>query len=556
MDTLLVKDPRINVVSHTAKEHLVVQGASRITEYVQPSNSYSSRQANWSFQPPSTKTIVDRNFRVRSYIRVTTEGADLDLGTRDALRQFPLASIMTTLEVKLNGGSLSESVGRKIHAMLCYNNGVHERSCWSTSPAMPDAYQKPGDWRLYGSGKSPLTKYGENSSEDTRGGFPVNLVSPTVAEFVVTEPLFMAPFDTGCGSGVEGFVNVNQIDITMSWDNNLRKVFTHDNTAPDTLTNITVEFYQQPELLVRYMTPDQNQPLPALQVLPYLKYNDFPKERTIGAGVTTNVNTDTFKFNQIPKKIMIFARRSNATTDYTTSDSFGIIKKISLLWNNESSLLQSATQQDLWQISRRNGCNLSWSAWSKYRGSVFMGEFGVDIGLIQGLSAGVMGQFTLQANVEVENPTDESIDYEIFVSILLAGSVELSENALATNLGNLTVAAVEDAELGDEITHADAAAASGGGFFTDISHFFNKLSRGVQDVSKVAAAAAPVVGMVNPGAGAVLGLGSAVGQSSGALGRALTGGRLAGGSMAGGRLAGGSMAGGRLAGGRLQRRRR
>lgn len=545
MDTLLVQDPRTRIVEHTAKEHIIVKGGTRVTEYTQTSNSYSQNSVNWSFQPPSTKMIVDRKFLLRTYIRVTPVGTTFNIGTDDALRQFPLASIMGTLDVKLNGGSLSDNVADRIHAMMTYNNDVRSRNgWWSQSPCMPDAFQQLDDYRILGSGKCPLKDYGENSQEDTRGGFPYTITpgDANSRDYVLTEPLFMSPLSTNPLSDEEGFVNINQIDIQIRWVSELNRIFTHaleavvDPPLPP-LTDVIVTFYQAPELLIRYITPDQNQPLPALQVLPYYKYNDFPKQPfTLQPQEERTVTSDTLKFNQIPRKIMMFARRSRGSSNFLAADAFANIKNISILWNNESNLLTSATEQQLFQISKRNGSNLTYSQWHEYRGSVFMGEFGTDIGLIQGLSPGVMGQYTLQATVVLKNTNSEPVEYEFFLTTVLEGSVELTENSLAVNLGNITVDAVEQAQFGPEVAHAHAQDANGGGFFTDMKHFFNKLSRGVQTASQVAGAIAPGLSMINPALGAAVGTGANIGGQIGGMGRQLTGGALSGGSMSGGRL--------------------
>lgn len=543
MDTILVRDNRTNVVSHQSKEHVIFQGASRVTEYIQVSNSYNNNQANWSFQPPSTKIIVDRRFLLRAYVRVTPVGGDFQFGTNDALRQAPLASIMENLDVRLNGGSLADNISDRIHAMLCYNNNAIDRTCnWSTTPIMPDAYQDLNDWTLYGSAKNPLADYGESGVEDPRGGFPS---TPTVGmpgsyDFVITEPLFLSPLNAAPSQDDEGFVNVNQIDVKMRWLANLNRIFSHASSG-DPLTDVTVSFYQAPELLIRYFTPDQNQALPNLQVLPYIKYNDFVRQGITlqpdgTPGSSQTIVSDTIKLNQIPAHILLFARRSRGTTTFATADSFANISAVSLLWNNESNLLTSATEQQLYQISKRNGLNLTYPQWNKYRGSVFKCQFGLDVGLIQGLSPGVMGQFTLQATVTFNNKNTVPVEYEFYLTTLLVGSAELTENSLALNLGNLTVEAVENAEYGPQVSHSDAMTSGGGSFFTSMKHFLNKLSRGVQVVGKLGQAVAPGIGMINPAIGAAVGVGSSIARDVGNIGRNATGGGLAGGAMAGGRM--------------------
>ena len=533
MDTLLIRDPRINVTEHTDKEHIIISGASRVTEYTQTANSYTSSQVNWSFQPPSTKIIVDRYMRIRARLRLTSTGAPFDLGTTDALRQFPLASIMDTLEMKINGATINDSVANRIHAMLCYNNDArHRNACWSQTAAMPDQFQEYGDWSTYGSARNPLSDYGENSAEMARGGFPlIEQVSANEIVVEVCEPLFLSPLLAGCEMESEGFVNINQFDVYIRWVNDLSRLFSHDVINGGAITNIAVEFDTAPELLVRYFTPNQNQSLPNLQVLPYTKYNDYIKNNIniVSGGSNSNIISDTVKMNQIPRKLMIYLRNSVSSADYTTSDSYANISHIELLWNNESNLLASATENDLFQISKRNGCNLTWPQWHKYRGSVFVAEFGTDIGLVQGLSPGVMGQFTLNVKLTANNVSSSDGTYDFYMSPLYEGTVEITENAMAINLGNLTVNAVEQAEYGPEVSASHAVNAEGGGFFTDMKHFFNKLSRGVQSVSGIATALAPGLSMINPALGAGVGAGAALANQVAGNVRGATGGGISGG---------------------------
>jgi hypothetical protein len=466
---------------------------------------------------------------LRCKLKIVSNNGNFEVGVKDGLRSFPLNSIIDTLDVKINGGSISDSVGDRLHAMLTYNNDAQKRTnCWTQSPSMPDYYQEYKDWVDYGSSKNALSDYGENSLEDTRGGFPADSSTATEFVYTLTEPLMMSPFLSGCEEESEGFTNINQIDISIRWSPILEKVWSHDVTGTSD-AGVTVTFQAAPELLVQYLTPDMNMPIPSLQVLPYSKHNDYVKSMgTILSSNSQTQITDTIKLNQIPRKLMLFARRARGTMSSEISDNFARIDKISLLWNNESNLLSSASTQDLHRISRRNGCNLTWSQWNKYRGSVFVAEFGTDIGLAQGLSPGVLGQFTLSAQVDVTNVSDTANDFELFMCTVLDGSVEISENSLAVSLGNLTVDDVLKAEGGDEIHHTHV---KGGSFFTGMKHFINKLSRGVQKGARAVEGVAPAIGTFNPQVGAALGTSARGVRELASLARKASGGRLSGGVL-------------------------
>ncbi len=387
METIKVIEPRCNVKADVEKNHGVLMGAMRVNQQVNPADSWGSVgtqpvQALWTINPPSTQTIVDRNMKVRAYFEVTVD-QDLQLGTNDALRQFALSSLCDVLSVQINGENISDNCSDKLHAMLCYGNNADGRnSQCSTTPTMPDNYKKYGDWGLYGSAKNPLSAYGENSSEDARGGFPVQVISPRVFRVVLTENVLLSPFLSPFGRQDEGFVNINQINISYRWKSNLSQILSHSSLGA-AITSVGVTMYQAPEILTTYLTPDLTQAIPQLQVLPYYNSQDYIKNiGSLADGQSTRVISDSIRLSQIPRKLYLFVRHQRSTSTQNTSDSFLKISGLSILWNNQSGLFSGATEQDLFEISKRNGLNLTYPQWSKYRGGVMCIEFGKDIGLL------------------------------------------------------------------------------------------------------------------------------------------------------------------------------
>lgn len=540
MEAIKVVEPRVNVKSQDAKEHVVLMGGLRVNEQVNPADSWGSAgatpvQALWTINPPSSKTIVDRCMKVRCYFEVKTD-QDLQLSTNDALRQFALSSLCDVLSVQINGENISDNVSDKLHAMLCYGNTAEDRNgqC-STTPTMPDAYKQYADWATYGSAKNPLSNYGENGAEDPRGGFYVDVIDARTFRVVLCENIMLSPFLSPFQQQEEGFVNVNQINISYRWKSDLSQILSHSSLG-NAITTVSVSMYQAPEILTTFITPDLTQPIPQLQVLPYYNSQDYLKSYpNIASGSTVKVISDSIKLSQVPRKLYLFVRNQRSSSNQNTSDSFLKIKGLSILWNNQSGLFSSASEQDLFNISKRNGLNLTWNQWAKYRGGVMCIEFGKDIGLLDNEAPGCQGQYTIQIQMDVENDTGATFQGEFFQVFMMEGTFSISENFARASLGNLTNDVVLRTKAeGEELDYHHYNRIHGGSFWTGLKSFVNKVARGVQSVLPIAS---KVVGAVAPEFAPIV---SGVGQVAG-LARSATGGRLAGGRLAGGRVSRRSM---------------
>ena len=527
MQSVLVQEPRIAVRSDLEKNHVVLKGASRVTHTVNTADSYQLSvapvNAQWSITPPSNQTIVDRFIRVRYYLEITATGGNFVPYSRDALRQFPVSSIIDVTSVSINGEVVSDNTRRKLHAMLTYGNTADDRAkSWSTTTCMPDTYQKYADWAAPagGSGRNPLSAYGENPNEPPRGGFEYESSSATVIRVIVTEPLFISPMYQGLGHQEEGFVNVNDLNVNLRFSSDVGRAWSHDSTTA--MTSVATTFYQAPELLVTYLTPDMTQPIPELQLLPYQKSNEYVRTMSsMPAGASATVFSDTIRLSQIPRKLYLWAKRKENVENFTTSDSFPSIERVSVSWGNQSSLLASATKQDLFEISRRNGCNLDYPSWSKKRGSVLCLSMGTDIGLSDSEAPGVQGSYNIQVEITFKNNDTAAFDGEFILCACNEGVFSLGPNVARASLGNLTPQQVLQAnEPGNvEVHHAAYADIEGGSFWSSLKNI----------VHKVASVATPILGAVAPEfAPLAQGIASATGSgySGGRKGGRLSGGMI------------------------------
>jgi hypothetical protein len=437
------------------------------------------------------------------------------------------------LTVQINGESISDNIGDKLHALLCYGNTPEMRNrTWSTTTSQPDQFQRYSDWEIHGNARNPMTGYGTNPVETSRGGFPYIELSPTERVYEFTEVLVLSPFYNGLNTQEEGFVNVNQININYRLKSNLSKIWSHDVNG-NNIPGVSVEFYQgkKPELLVTYITPDINQQRPAMQTLPYYKGLDYIKAPvTFAVGETNTIISDTIKLGQIPRRMYIFARRSRATSGLDKPNSFLAIKNMNILYNNESGLMSNASQQDLYEISRRNGVNMSYAQWSKYRGSVMCVEFGSQIGLPPNLAAGVRTDSNIQITTRFENVSGESFEAELYVIMMMEGTFQIAPNVGRATLGNLTMENALNAQVSNELDYSHYENLAGGGFFSSLKSFVNKVARGVQTGANLAEEIAGPLGRAIPSLQPALSMAGQIGGLAGQV-REKSGGRLAGGGM-------------------------
>jgi len=532
--------PRSRIESDQMKTHIVAQGGSRVTQQLFPSNAWGSPlqplvQASFSISPPSTQTIVDRDVRIKCYLRVETDQA-MQIGTNDALRQFPISAITDVVTVQINGETISQNTTDIMNAMLTFDNDLLDRiGSVSSSPAMPDQFQQYNAWTTLGSARNPLADYGENSAEMSRGGFPITLAEDGKSfTCEVVEPLFLSPFLTGMGGDSEGLVNINQINLNFRWTQNTNRVLCH-SSAGNAITTVSVSFYQAPEILMNYITPQIIQPLPTVQTVFYEKLQQYIKPyNAITNNSTFQVISDSIKLSMIPSAMYLFVRHSRASSNYLVSDAYCKLSNVNVLWNNNSGLLATASDQELYSITQRCGSNLSWAQYSKYRGSVFAVRFGEDIGLQANEAAGVAGQYTIQVQAQAQNISGATGDWEFFQVFSMPGTCSVYENGARTSIGNYSEAMVLSAAQGnEEISHEIFRAIHGGrhgGKFGDrFKSFINKVSHGI---SRVADFARPIVGAIAPEFSPLLeGVANVSRQAS-----KLTGGRMGSGRTTGGRL--------------------
>jgi len=286
------------------------------------------------------------------------------------------------------------------------------------------------------------------------------------------------------------------------------------------------------ELQLKYITPHGTDVKPLRNVIPLLEFPRFitsglgamslatsPESATSGssawvngAGVQGLLNPDvsvlssqTYTFNQVPDKLIIFVRPNAAYRSSPYWNDFVLaIRNITIQWNNHAGILSNATQEQLFHMSKEAGSNQDWVSFKGYgnfmndrfdaqvsqsfmtpgisqgssptlavtfpmgqaapqavqvqtTGSYLMLDMGKHLELVEPFYApGSLGSFQLQFNVTVENytwqtppgfTTSPSLTPEIVVIPVNSGIMVTERGQSSSYTGILTKSDVLDAAL-------------------------------------------------------------------------------------------------------------
>jgi uncharacterized membrane protein YgcG len=311
------------------------------------------------------------------------------------------------------------------------------------------------------------------------------------------------------------------------------------------------------QLFIQYYTRQPSDLVSARNCVPFAEYPRYlspigelikaaTKDATTGIitpSKYTSINSQSISLNSIPDKLIICVRKQISKQTLYDSDHFLPISKIVVNFNNKAGLLSSATQWDLWRMSVESGSNSTWSefkgvaavggALGKYPegyneiplvGSVLCLEMGNHIELDDVFSAGSIGQFQLQFQLDIENYSNEAFqpnDLEICLITMNSGVFVLERGTSQTYTAILSRSDVLSAKSQPGMSHSDVKRLVGGGW---------------DDIMKTIKNVAGVVGQVAPMAQ----------QALGAFGYGSSGAGTSGGGTSGGGTSGGGMSGGRV----------
>lgn len=542
-----VRDPR--TIAKEMHNYPVMKGASQVTYKQYTTTSISNSSLQYSCPPPSANYFVDRKIYHYVPVRLTFTGVPPNGQTllqpnRDAPRQYGLSQAVDTYNLTINNYSTSVNSADITSALLRYNNDNllknHQYSC---TPSYPDQSQLYSS--LVGSIRNPLAGYGDSTDESlqSRGGFEnyfiisnpvsngVNSVT-AVVDIAFMEPLFLLSPAYWGHEETHPFIHVNTIDLNVTFLNQaVNRFWSRDETntpltslsyvmgglanGPTSFGNTTGN---QPLLLFCYLSPQETQDIPRNMPLSY-RFYDIQRFTTdigsIGAGSSAVVQSNNVQLSSIPRKMFVFARKRNNDlfASPTNTDTFLQIQKVNIQYMNKTGLLNSANMNQLYQISQKNGCSMSWTQWSggpvyasgsfsqSYGtvGSILCLNFGEDIGLQSLQSAGKLEHNTLQVEVTLANTSSAQINASLYIVVINEGVYNIMNvGDSQAKIGVLSSQDILDASQEGHYNYADLRDWQGGDFLGDVKQFFTSTIPKLLQQSKLASNLATLVPVVGP----------------------------------------------------------
>ena len=501
MDKLIVyEEPRVNIVSDLHRSVVVEKGGQRTENVSEVSVNYGQSSpmtnAQWSVRSPNNQCVLDRNVFITWYLETKTD-QPLVFDTYDCLRSHPMASVTESLNVKINGsGQATKRVGNLVHLEENFMAEPEQRRCAFMAPSQPDNF---GDLfnGNFGFNRNPAAGFGENVNEDTRGSFRPIVGEENILDgglyrnrWAISEALNISPFKDLTGHQSEGMTNINDLYINYQFKSLQDKVLSCmprlDPGSPADITQVNVKLWKAPELKLTWITPLLMDMIPPVQTLSYVEADDHYLQRSANLSSATQelvVESETYSISQVPSMLVCGVRLLEQDERFTEGSAFYKIKGVRVVWNNQGTLLDQSSPEQIYQMCRRNGLNRSYQQWSK--SSVLMLKFGKDIGLPDGLSAGTVGNFTIKVILTVEPSTVRLTNgaaragYEACFVMYQSGTAMIAQNSARFSLGLLTPAmtlAAEEKSEGYE-QHNHEMHATGNGFAESLAQVIKRVKK-------------------------------------------------------------------------------
>ena len=438
-------------------------------------------------------------------------------GLTDAFQAFPFNSLLTTATAQINNTTVSINLQDVLPSLLRMNDSRSLYRFNSTTPSLPDqAYGVYADGVL--ANNNPLASFNTASydiDQQPRGAFPTHVVlehfqpngtpyagvdfrspvSQNVADTwriyvqtVVSEPLFLSPFIFGEPEfNCQGLLGINNMTFTLNVDATCKRVWSTalpfingmqlGIISPNALSQVapynlvpnpngfqstaTIGISTQPSapaLLLKFLSTQPSDLIQTKNIVPYMDYPRYLTSQannvTIASGASATLTSSNLQINQIPDMFIINVRIPMSQQDWSNPSSFLTINSISINLNNQSGLLSSASQYDLWRLSVKNGSTQSWTEFSGQAsqndnltgtgaivastGSLLVLSPPYDLSLPDYITSGSLGNYNFQFTCNVSNQYGESIQAEIIVITANSGIFTTQQGVSAVYTGILT----------------------------------------------------------------------------------------------------------------------
>lgn len=470
-------DERLSMNQNTRQFQVKIGGSNVNYRTENATSGDAQTQLTFNLTPNSPNNVIDRTllFKARATVKVKLIPKPPATIVADNIRPLingqasvrGFNNIVESTTLSINGQSISEET-KYVHDI--FNRFTDELDSLvkfkSLTPSLMNAdvttnyaqyanasnFNSLGSWdsstrRSLGRGFYP---YVSISNPAATGGATTELVAEVILD--INELIHLSPAEYQ-GNQVAGLCNVTSLQLNFNLASDKSRFWSMAKFET-CISQVSVTF-SGAEIQFCEITPPVFYSIPPTVSTSYYELvRQTSQKRTIGAytgGVDytkVTLTSNTYQLNQVPSRIIIYAKpveQSEQNDAATQTDSYGVISKLNIQYNNMSSIINSASQEQLFMISSINGSNQSWAEFAgkvsqftttetggsyiPTTGSIVCLEFGKDISSDPTAIAGTSVNANLQIQATVGNQRDVATDFELVILYVYSGVLVISPGA-------------------------------------------------------------------------------------------------------------------------------
>jgi len=482
----------------------------------------------------TTAQTVAANIATSTNKKPATGDPVITFGKDIALSAFPLHNLVSVLNATINDTTVSTNLSDVLWEISRLSDSAKNRS-QRTCPTYLDNFANYND--AYDTNTNAIAGYGSSIDKNTipNGAFwnvqftssdgknvvtaPVATSSatsyPVYIKFTSVEKLMVSPFVwNDADENSTGLSQIQNIQVVMnmvnpSLTNTAGRVLRYNTRTIAGISSLQYNSnapnggFSDSKLQCLFLTPSLSLPLSPVSRVQYLEYPRFKQSftgvSTLSANNTGGVkySSNTYTLPSIPDAIVIYAK-PQSYADGTQADWYFPINNISVNFDNYSGLLSSLSNAQLYSLSQYNGIDTDWNSWngicynsknymnqledgnkqtSQLIGSPLILKPGKDITLQVGQAPGLQGQFTIQFDFTLTNPTATAYSsFDLYILTINSGFFESIKGSSRVQKNVLTQKDIIDADNKGSLTKPDIERLVGGAQKT---HKFSSLLPGV-----------------------------------------------------------------------------
>ena len=522
LNIVKVRDHRL--ASGELNNYAVLESAQNVTRRVYNSTSISGSSLSFNnINPPNAKVFVDRQFNLNITYEVKINGQHPtgnildDWGYSIAPRVMPINNSFSSISLQLNTATFNQDKNDILPA--------ETRSCWkrnqsylTQSCVATDQSQQYDE--LLDTIRNPLSSLAESEPDAIPPRGAINTIkvysnTSTYAHFDIsfTEPIMISPLSWD-NTKDNAFVHLTNVTFAGVFDSNLTsRVLSVANNTYNSGYTYSVVPKSSTMAFVYYDAPL------GMSIPPSVTYSYYPVNRFITDNITplassasSTLTINNIQLSSIPKRIYIFIKETRSTITPKSTDTFCRINNVSIEFMNRSSLLASASPQQLYQMSKQNNIDLTWDQWygtlasdvalinRKFSGvgSLICIDPVSDLGLPDYMTSGTTTNVQLQCTVSYSSLQPTGIASKLYSAnvIIIDDGLCTLQNGVAYQQNSVVAPSDLIALVNQPYQTTDqemkGEGLTGGNFFSNIKSFWNSnkhwlmpIARGISSAVKV-----------------------------------------------------------------------